>query len=57
MRKTWSKVAGFEDGRMDVCMPRTASYLGKLEKGKKIDSLLENAKGMEFYKHLNFSQI
>ena len=39
MRKTWSKVAGFEDGRMDGCMPRTASYLGKLEKGKKIDSL------------------
>ena len=32
-------IAAFEDGRMDVCMPRTASYLGKLEKGKKIDSL------------------
>ena len=26
-------------------------------KAKKIDSLLEHAKGMELYKHLNFSQI
>lgn len=56
VRRTQAQPAGFEDGERG---PRIKKLGWSLEarKGKKIDSLLENAKGMELYKHLNFSQI
>lgn len=56
VRRTQAQPADSEDGERG---PRIKKLEPSLEarKGKKTDSLLEHKKGMELYKHLDFSQI
>lgn len=55
VRRTQAQTAGSEDGKRGPRIKKLGSSL-EARKGKKIDSLLEHAKGMGLYKHLDFSQ-